>query len=114
MQNSSYVAVAFAQEHGNQAAGRQFEVSEKIIRDWSGATNVLQTMKSTKKANRGKKARWPKLEDRRRLWVLEQRAESRGLSTVQLHLKAKTLATELRTVGFVGDLVWCFRFMRRN
>ncbi|KAH7939775.1 hypothetical protein HPB52_017295 [Rhipicephalus sanguineus] len=43
-------------------------------------------MKSTKKANSGKKARWPELERSLRTWVLEQRAEGRGLRTVQMRL----------------------------
>ncbi|KAL1470946.1 hypothetical protein MTO96_040171 [Rhipicephalus appendiculatus] len=71
-------------------------------------------MKSTKKANRGKKARWPDLECSLRTWVLQQRAEGRGLSTVQLRLKAKDLAAETNAVGFNGGPSWCFRFMRRN
>lgn len=107
-------AVEFAVEHGNRAAGRQFEVSEKLIRDWRKASPALRTMKSTKKANRGKKARWPELEQRLRTWVLQQRAEGRGLNTVQLRLKAKTIATETNAVGFNGGPSWCFRFMRRN
>ncbi|KAL1466476.1 hypothetical protein MTO96_042709 [Rhipicephalus appendiculatus] len=62
-----------------------------------------------KKANRSKKAHWPDLERSLRTWVLQEQAEGRGLSTVQLHLKAKTNA-----VGFNGGPSWCFRFMRRN
>lgn len=107
-------AVEFAENHGNREAGRQFDVSEKIIRDWRKAHSVLRTMKSTKKANRGKKARWPDLERSLRTWVLQQRAEGRGLSTVQLRLKAKALAAESNVTGFNGGPSWCFRFMRRN
>ncbi|KAH7942616.1 hypothetical protein HPB51_028700 [Rhipicephalus microplus] len=54
--------VEFAEEHGNRAAGREFDVAEKMIWDWSKAHSVLRTMKTTKKANRSKKARWPDLE----------------------------------------------------
>lgn len=107
-------AVEFAEQHGNRAAGREFDVAEKLIRDWRKAHSVLRTMKSTKKANRGKKARWPDLERSLRTWVLQQRAEGRGLSTVQLRLKAKALAVETNTEGFSGGPSWCFRFMRRN
>lgn len=107
-------AVELAVVCGNRAAGREFQVSEKMIREWRKASDVLRTMKSTKKANRGMKARWPDLEHRLRTWVLQQRAEGRGLSTVQLRLKAKTLATETNAAGFEGGPSWCFRFMRRN
>lgn len=48
------------------------------------------------------------------MWILEQRAEGRGLSIVQVHLKAKTVATEMNVPGFAGGPSWRFRFMRRN
>lgn len=108
-------AVEFAVERGNRTAGRQFEVSEKLIRDWRKASPMLRTMKSTKKVIRGKKARWPGLKQCLRTWVLQQRAEGMGLNTVQLRLKAaKAIATETNAVGFKGGPSWCFRFMRRN
>lgn len=106
--------VAYATEHGNRAAGREFNVSEKIVRDWRKAGNLLRSMKGTKKADRGKKARWPQLEDRLRTWILEQRAGGRGLSTVQVRLKAVTIAKDMNVVNFTGGPSWCFRFMRRN
>lgn len=107
-------AVEFALENGNRAAGRHFGVSEKMVRDWRKSEEKLRAMRSTKKADRGLKARWPELEARLRAWVLEQRAEGRGLSTVQLRLKACTWAQEMGAVGFAGGTSWCFRFMRRN
>ncbi|KAL1437292.1 hypothetical protein MTO96_001358 [Rhipicephalus appendiculatus] len=107
-------AVADAVENDNRAAGRHFSISEKLVRDWRMASEKIRAMKSTKKADRGKKARWPALEAGLRSWVLAQRAEGRGLSTVQVRLKAHTLAKEMGAVGFVGGPSWCSRFMRRN
>ncbi|KAL1470208.1 hypothetical protein MTO96_040572 [Rhipicephalus appendiculatus] len=83
-------AVEFTLKNGNRAAGRHFGVSEKMVRDWRKSEEKLRAVRSTKKADRGLKARWPELEARLRTWVLEQRAEGRGLSTVQLRLKART------------------------
>ena len=42
----------FAQEHGNRAAGREFSVSEKIVRDWRKQKEVLQAIPKSKRANR--------------------------------------------------------------
>ncbi|KAK7890944.1 hypothetical protein WMY93_022907 [Mugilogobius chulae] len=106
--------VTYATENGNRAAERKFGVSEKLVRDWRKAEATLTTMKKTKKANRGLKARWPELEERVHKWVLEQRAAGRGLSTVQLRLHARVLAKEMDIDEFVGRPSWCYRFMQRK
>lgn len=107
-------AVEYATENGNRAAGRHFDVTEKMIRTLRQSSAKLQAMKSGKKADRGKKARWPELEDRLLKWALEQRAQGRALSTVQLRLKARTLASEIGAADFVGGPSWCYRFMQRK
>ncbi|KAH9364765.1 hypothetical protein HPB48_019440 [Haemaphysalis longicornis] len=71
-------AVNYAEQHGNRAAGRHFDVTEKIVRTWRQSANKLQAMKSSKRADRGKKARWPELEGCLHTWVLEQRAQGFG------------------------------------
>lgn len=107
-------AVKYAEDYGNRAAGRHFDVTEKMVRTWRQSTAKLQAMKSDKKADRGKKARWPDLEGRLHSWILEQRAQGRAMSTVQLRLKAQALAKEVGAVDFVGGPSWCSRFMRRK
>lgn len=107
-------AVNYVEQHGNWAACRHFDVTEKMVRTWRQSTDKLQDMKSGKRADRGKKARWSELEGRLHTWILEQRAQGRALSTVQLRLKAQTLAKEMGAVGFVGGPSWCSRFMRRE
>ena len=67
--------VKYAAENGNRAAERKFGVNEKLVRDWRKAEVTLTTMKKTKKANRGLKARWPAMEKRVHSWVLEQREQ---------------------------------------
>ncbi|KAH7961199.1 hypothetical protein HPB52_005396 [Rhipicephalus sanguineus] len=95
-------AVKYVEEHGNRAAGHHFDVTETMIHSWRD-----------KEADHGKKAQWPDLEGLH-TWVLEQRAQGRAMSTVQLCLKAQTLAKEMGAVGFVGRLSWCSMFMRRK
>lgn len=91
----------YAKEHENRAAGLQFDVTEKMTHMWRQSTDKLQAMESGKKADQGKKAQWLGLEESLHTWVLEQRAQGRAL-TVQLCLKAHTLAKEMGAVGFVG------------
>ncbi|KAH8021378.1 hypothetical protein HPB51_015558 [Rhipicephalus microplus] len=72
-------AVKYAEDYGNRAAGHHFDVTEKMVRTWRQSTAKLQAMKSDKKADRGKKARWPDLEGRLHSWILEKRAQAPGL-----------------------------------
>ncbi|KAH9378588.1 hypothetical protein HPB48_009955 [Haemaphysalis longicornis] len=68
-------AVNYAEQHGNRAAGRHFDVTGKMVHTWRQSTDKLQAMKSGKKADRGKIARWPELEGGLHTWILEQRAQ---------------------------------------
>ena len=104
--------VKYAAEKGNRPAEREFGVSEKLVRDWCKAEATLVSMKKTKRANRGLKARWPELEQRVHTWVLGQKAA--GLSTVKLRLHAQGVAKEMKIIDFSAGPSWCFRFMKRN
>ena len=104
----------YAEEHGNRAAGRHYNISEKLCRDWRKQKGKLQSMKKTKKADRGSKPWWAQLEDLLEDWVLTQRAACRGVSTCQLRLKATTIADELDITGFRGGPTWIRRFLRRK
>ncbi|KAJ0023466.1 hypothetical protein NQD34_003365 [Periophthalmus magnuspinnatus] len=106
--------VKYAAKNGNRAAERKFGVNEKLVRDWRKAEVILISMEKTKKANRGLKARWPKLEEQLHKWVLEQRAAGRGLSTVHLRLQAQVIAKDMNINDFAGGPSWCYRFMHRN
>ena len=69
--------IAYAEEHGNRAAGRKFGISEKVPKDWQKQKPKLSDMKKSKKANRGCKPRWVQLEDVLQDWILTQRAACR-------------------------------------
>lgn len=58
--------------------------------------------------------RWPELENELGDWINTQRADGRGVSTVQITLKAKTIATAMKFEDFRGRPLWCLRFMRRK
>jgi len=63
----------YAEKHGNRAAGREYNVSEKCVRDWRKKQPALLTTKKTKRADRGRAAWWAGLEDKVEEWILEQR-----------------------------------------
>ncbi|XP_030232670.1 zinc finger protein 280C isoform X3 [Gadus morhua] len=107
-------AVNLAVKEGNRAAARGLGIHESMLRRWRCQREELSQCNKSKKAFRGNKSRWPKLEDFLEDWVNTQRADGRGVSTVQIRLKAKTVATEMKIENFSGAPSWCFRFMRRK
>lgn len=106
--------IKLAAEHGNCAANHKFGAREKLVRDWRMVEVMLTTMKRLKKMNHGSKARWPALEKKVKTWVLEERAEGRRPSTVQLRFHAIAVAKEMDTAALSGGPPWCFRFMLQN
>ncbi|XP_063754586.1 zinc finger MYM-type protein 4-like isoform X2 [Eleginops maclovinus] len=107
-------AVDLALHEGNRAAALTLGINESMVRRWRCQREELAQSKKTKKAFRGNKSRWPKLEDFIEDWVNTQRANGRGVSTVQIRLKAKTVATEMKIENFRGGPSWCHRFMKRK
>ena len=107
-------AISLAVEEGNRAASRTFGINESMVRRWRRQHEQLTRCKKTTKAFRGKKSRWPELDNVLEDWVNTQRADGRGVSTVQIRLKAKTIATEQNIEDFGGGPSWCFRFMQRK
>ena len=89
-------AVNLAVKEGNRAAARGLGINESMVRRWKRQREELSQCKKSKKAFRGNKSRWPELEDFLEDWVNTQRADGRGVSTVQIRLKAKTVTTEMR------------------
>jgi transposase-like protein len=54
--------VRYAQEHGNTAAGRKFDVDETNVRRWSSEKEKLEGISKNKCAFRGKKCTYPHVE----------------------------------------------------
>ena len=101
-------AIALAEEKGNRAAAREFEVNESMIRDWCKKPQMK------KRPKRGGKATFPHLGRSLKDWVISQRESSRAVTTVIIQLKAKELSTQMNLADFVGGPSWCHQFMRRN
>jgi hypothetical protein len=54
--------VWYAQEHGNRAAGRKFDVDDMKIRRWSGEKEKLEGISKKKCAFCGKKCKYSHVE----------------------------------------------------
>ena len=106
--------VEFAEENGNRAAGRQFNVDESNVRSWRKVKTELQNMAKTKKACRGKRCKWPRVEHAVVEWFQEQRRKLIPVSKTMIRMKAIAVAKELEEADFVGSVSWCDRFMRRR
>lgn len=102
--------VKYATKNGNRAAEKKFRVNEKFMAKSGG----YSCCNEKDRAMHGLKPRWPQLEERVCIWVLEQHTAGRGLSTVQLRLHAQVVAKELTINDFAGGPSWCYRFMQRN
>lgn len=107
-------AVARAEEKGNQAAAREFEVDESMIRDWRKKKFQLKKLPKRQRTCRGGKAKFPHLERILKEWVISHRESNRAVTTVMIRLQAKDLSTQMNLAGFVGGPSWCHRFMQRN
>uniref|UniRef100_A0A8C3U480 HTH CENPB-type domain-containing protein n=1 Tax=Catharus ustulatus TaxID=91951 RepID=A0A8C3U480_CATUS len=107
-------AIDYAKKHGNRPAAREFSINECMVRRWRQQEDALHLTRKTKKSFRGRKARWPGLEDRLYHWISEQRAAGRSLSTVAIWIQAKAIANQLHIEEFKARVSWCFCFMKQR
>lgn len=109
--------IEFAEKNSNRSAQRQFDVNEKLVRDWRKKKVELESLPKSRRSQRvGAKPHWPELEEKLHEWVLEKRMNGIGLSGTMVRLKAKSMARELPdlAVGFTGCTSWLHRFMNRK
>jgi len=106
--------VKFAQESNNCAAGREFCVNEKLVRDWRKQVEKLKCMPKNKCSNRGKPCQWPELEDKLLHWIEEQRQSGYIVTRNMVVIKVKAVAAELQITGFLASNCWCTKFLRRK
>ena len=107
-------AIAVATVKGNRQAAAELDIDESMIRYWRKQEDKLAVCNKNKKSFRAPRCRWPALEDDLEQWVEEQREDGRGVSTIQIRLKAKEMAKNMKIENFVGGASWCYRFMKRK
>ena len=103
-----------ADEIGNRAAAREFEIDESMIHYWRKKKVVMTKLPKRQRTCHTGIAKFPALERSLKEWIVSQRETSRGVTTVTIRLKAKELAKQTNVADFVGGPSWCSRFMRRN
>ena len=108
--------IAYEEEHGNRAAGRKFGVNESTVRTFRKKKTEIEAMLRQKRANRGKQAACPRLEDSVVNWISERRAQGCGISTLETRMYALKMAKELNipVTDFKASVNWCYRFMSRH
>ena len=62
--------VKYAELHGNSNAMREFDVNEKLIRDWRKIKETLMDMPKSKRARRGLISSFPTLEAELNDWQI--------------------------------------------
>ena len=106
--------IKYAEDHNNSAAGREYQVNEKLVRDWIKKKDIIEKMPKKKCAMRGLKCKWPALENTLKLWVEDLRRKGLIVTRNAIRLKAKDIANEQNIAIFTATRSWCSRFMKRN
>ncbi|KFM65154.1 Pogo transposable element with KRAB, partial [Stegodyphus mimosarum] len=118
--NRSYTAgfklnvISCAEQIGNRAAAREFEVNERCIPRWRNEKELLKNMPQQKRAKRSGTVRRPNLEDDLANWIKEQRGKGMAISTVKIRLLAKFIAKQMNINDFKEEPCWCSKFMKRK
>lgn len=110
--------IQFAEEHGNRAAQREFGIAESNVRLWRKSKENLQKMPRLQRADRGRKAAWPRLEQDLMAWITEKRNNGLAILPAVVRLKAFEISKdpkyEIPAGQFKASNHWCQRFMKRN
>ncbi|XP_038064794.1 uncharacterized protein LOC119735161 [Patiria miniata] len=107
------IAVKYAEQHGNRAAGREHGVDESMVRKWRRSRTALEKTPRNKRANRIGITKFPDLETQLAQFVKDRRNGGRAVTTVMIRRQARHFAKERGLVDFVGGPSWCHRFMKR-
>jgi hypothetical protein len=99
-----------AEEIGNLAAGRKYDVPERCIRDWRKKKEILLKSIGTRRAFCGQKARYPKTEEELLEYVSEKRQFGYAVFTEMCQLKALGLTKDQGIDGFKASRVWIMSF----
>lgn len=109
--------IAFAKQHGNRAAEREFSASEKLVRCWRKQKDMLKSTKLSRRAFRGPKAgTFPHIEEEVFAYVQEMRNNGCSISYEMLQMKAREISRKqgIPITAFKASRGWAERFMRRR
>lgn len=106
--------IEYAELNGNRAAARFYNINESNIRAWKKMGNVLKAIPKTKRAMRAGPVKYPEIERKLNIYVMNMREKGIRISTVELLRQAKIIAEKDGISDFHGQVSWGFNFMRRN
>ena len=113
-----FKVIQFAEQHRNRSAQREFDIAESNIRLWQRSKENLEKMPRLQRANRGKKATWPRLEQDVMSWITEKWNNGLAILPTMIRLKAIELSKDpqydIPAGQFKASNHWCQRFMKRN
>lgn len=96
--------VEYSFQHGNRAAGSHFNCYESNVRYWKKQYDKLKTLPANKRADRGKGAKFPDLENELYHWLCEKRDSGIGVSTTEIRMRAIQLHKSNSEVEFKASL----------
>ena len=96
-----------AENIGNRAAGREYDVSESCIHDWNKNKMRLQETNSNHRAFCSQKANQRELERRLCNYVDDKRQHGCAVTSEICQLKALAITKELGITGFKATLSLC-------
>ena len=77
-----------------------------MIRYWKKKNDAMTKLPTRQRTCRTGLAKFPALERTLKDWVVSQRENSRAVTTVMIHLKAKELEKQMNVTEFVGGPSW--------
>jgi hypothetical protein len=108
--------VRYAQEHGNRAAGRKFDVDEMNVRQWSGEKEKVEGICKKKCAFHGRKCKCLHMEAKLYQYVMNMRKNGFSVSMEMLQFKGCRLARKpsIFVSKFEVSYGWVRCFMARQ
>lgn len=109
--------IEFAEEKGNCAAAKHFNVNESHVRYWKKRKSSLQNTKPGRRAFRGpKQGKFPAVEEELLKHVQQMRSSCLAVSCEMLQFEARKIAHEkgIPAAAFKASRGWVTRFMRRH
>ena len=116
------IVVKYAQENGRNAAARHFSLNAPMIGRWIKQSDEQEKENKKKKhVGSGRKAFYPKAEDKLYNWIIEQRKKGLAVNYTSVKLQMYKILKEsaiqvLYPMGeheFQGTLFWIYSFMKR-
>jgi transposase-like protein len=85
--------IHYADKNGKRAAARKFDVDPKCVRTWCNQKEALQKAPKDKRAFRGKKCKYPEVEEALLQYVTDIRKSGYAVSTEMIQIEAVKIAS---------------------